>query len=117
MSGWRKNQKWFKKEIQKQDLKTLVMDYEDDESDEESDEGEHIKETSSEPHPTETPPAQHVVQESTTDQILSLEQEVANLKQQLFAAEAMVVQARQRENMITQEANELAELLVRQFDV
>ncbi|CAI9280629.1 unnamed protein product [Lactuca saligna] len=75
----------------------VVTDYEDGEYDEESDEGEDIKETPSEPHPTETPLNQHVVQESTTG--------------------PRAIRARKREDVITQESNELAELLVRQFDI
>ena len=95
----------------------MEMDYEGGESDEESDKREDIMETHSEPHPSETLPNQHTVQESTTDHTCSLEDEVANLKQQLFAAEARVVRAEQKEDVITREANELAKLLVRQFDI
>ncbi|CAI9302477.1 unnamed protein product [Lactuca saligna] len=67
----------------------MVMEYEDGESEEESDKGEDIKETPNEPYPSETPPDQHKA----------------------------VVRARQMEDVITQEENELAELLVRQLDI
>ncbi|CAI9290623.1 unnamed protein product [Lactuca saligna] len=95
----------------------VVMDYENGKSNKKSDKGEDIKETTSEPHPSETRSDWHTVQESTTYHICSLEIEVANLKQQLFAAEARSARARQREDVITQEANKLAKILVFQFDI
>ncbi|CAI9302452.1 unnamed protein product [Lactuca saligna] len=78
---------------------------------EESDEGKNVKETPSKPHPLEPLSGPHTIQESDTDYIHSLEKEIANLKRQLFVAEARAVQAEQREEVITQEVNELAELL------
>ncbi|CAH1417101.1 unnamed protein product [Lactuca virosa] len=94
----------------------VVTDYEYDESDRESDEGKDIKETPSKPHPSEALPDPHTNQESNTDYIRSLEKEIPNLKRQLFAAEARVVRAEKREKVITQEVNELAELLIRQLN-
>ncbi|CAH1436100.1 unnamed protein product [Lactuca virosa] len=94
----------------------VVTDYEYDESDQESDEGKDVKETSSKPHPSKALSDPHTIQESDTDYIRSLEKEITNLKRQLFAAEARAVRAEQREEVITQEVNELAELLIRQFD-
>ncbi|CAH1420752.1 unnamed protein product [Lactuca virosa] len=94
----------------------VVTDCEYDESDRESDEGKDVKETPSKPHPSEAISDPHTIQESDTDYIRSLEKEIANLKCQLFAAEARAVRAEQREEVITQEVNELAELLIRQLD-
>ncbi|CAH1426789.1 unnamed protein product [Lactuca virosa] len=94
----------------------VVTDYEYDESDWESDEGKDVKETPSKPHPSEALSDPHTIQESDIDYIHSLEKEIGNLKHQLFAVEARVVRAEQREEVITQEVNELAELLIRQLD-
>ncbi|CAH1435717.1 unnamed protein product [Lactuca virosa] len=94
----------------------VVTDYEYDESDRESDEGKDVKETPSKPHPSEALSDPHTIQESNTDYIRSLEKEIANLKRQLFAAEARAVRAEKREEEITQEVNELAELLICQLD-
>ncbi|CAI9281534.1 unnamed protein product [Lactuca saligna] len=58
----------------------------------------------------------HTIQENDTDYIHSLENEITNVKRPLFAAEARVVQAEQREEVITQEVNALAELLICQLD-
>ncbi|CAH1449250.1 unnamed protein product [Lactuca virosa] len=91
----------------------VVTDYEYDESDWESDEGKDVKEIPSKPHPSEALSDPHTIQESDTDYIRSLEKEIANLKRQLFADEARAVRAKQREEVITQEVNEL---LIRQLD-
>lgn len=94
----------------------VVTDYEYGESDQELDEARDVEETYSEPHLSEVPSDPHTIQKSDTYHIHSLEEEITNLKLQLFAAEARVVRAEQREEIITQEVNEVAELLIRQLD-
>ncbi|CAI9279438.1 unnamed protein product [Lactuca saligna] len=94
----------------------VVTDYEYDESNQESDEGTKVKETSSKPHLSKALSGPHTIQESDTDYIRSLEKEITNLKRQLLAAETRAIRAEQREEIITQEVNELAELLIRQLD-
>ncbi|CAH1428604.1 unnamed protein product [Lactuca virosa] len=69
----------------------VVTDYEYDESDRESDEGKDVKKTPSKPHPSEALSNPHTIKESDTDYIRSIEKEIANLKRQLFAAEARAV--------------------------
>ncbi|CAI9286886.1 unnamed protein product [Lactuca saligna] len=71
----------------------VVTDYKYDESNRESDKGKDVKETPSKPHPSETLSDPHTIQESDTYYIHSLEKEIANLKRQLFAAEARAIQA------------------------
>ncbi|CAI9298925.1 unnamed protein product [Lactuca saligna] len=93
----------------------VVTDYEYDESDQELDEGKDIEDTPSKLHPSKALSDPHTTQESNADYIRSLENEIANLKHQLFAAEARVVPAEQRKEVITQEVNDLAELLIRQL--
>ena len=75
----------------------VVTDYEDDDSDQESDEGKDVKETPSKHHPSEPLSGPHTIQESDTDYIHSLEKEIANLKCQLFADEVRVIRVEQRE--------------------
>ncbi|CAI9278010.1 unnamed protein product [Lactuca saligna] len=55
-------------------------------------------------------------EETDTDYIRSLKEEITNLKRQLFAAEARAVRAEQREDVITQEVNDVAELMISQLD-
>ena len=93
----------------------VVTDYEYDESDQEIDEARDVEETHSEPHLSEVPSDPCTVQKNDTKHIHSLEEEIINLKRQLFAAEARAVRAEQREEIITQEVNGLAELLIRQL--
>ncbi|CAI9260319.1 unnamed protein product [Lactuca saligna] len=94
----------------------VVTDYEYGEFEQELDEGKDVKETHSEPHLPEAPSEPHTVQKSDTDHIHSLAKEITNLKCQLFTAKARAVRSDQREEVITQEVNELPELLIRQLD-
>ncbi|CAI9269177.1 unnamed protein product [Lactuca saligna] len=90
----------------------VVTDYEYGESDQELDEGKDIEEARNEPYLSKAPSDPCTVQKSDTDHISSLEEEITNLKRQLFAAEARVVRVEQRVEAVTQEENKLAELLI-----
>ncbi|CAI9304361.1 unnamed protein product [Lactuca saligna] len=103
----------------------VVTDYEYDESDRESDEGEtrsgtyegkDIKEARNEPHLSKAPSNPRTVLRGDAYHLRSLEEEITNLKRQLFATEARVVRADQRVEVITQEVNELVEHLIRQLN-
>ncbi|CAI9260333.1 unnamed protein product [Lactuca saligna] len=96
--------------------KYVVTDYEYDESDRESDEGKDVEEACNEPHLSKAPSDPHMVQRGDAYHLRSLEEVITNLKRQLFMTEARAVLAEQRVEVITQEANELAELLIRQLD-
>ena len=94
------------------------MDYEGEKYAEESDKEEGIRGIPSEPTLREqTISDQHVVQESAIDRLRSLEEEVANLKQQLFAAKVRAVRVEYNEDEITREMSELAEILVHHFNI
>ncbi|CAI9276655.1 unnamed protein product [Lactuca saligna] len=94
----------------------VVTDYEYDESGRESDEGKDIDEVCNEPHLLNAPSDPWTVQRGDAYHLCSLEEEITNLKCQLFATEARDVRAEQRVEIITQEVNELAELLIHQLD-
>ena len=93
------------------------MDYEAGKYDKESDEEESIRGIPSKPHPSKAIPDQHIVWKSSTDRLRSLEEEVANLKQQLFAAKVRAVRVEYNEDEITREMSELAEILVHHFNI
>ncbi|CAI9284961.1 unnamed protein product [Lactuca saligna] len=92
-------------------------DYEVGESNKESDEEECIREIPMGPYPPEAIPAQHTIQEDSTDRLHLLEEEVATLRQQLFATEARAVQEEQRNEEITWEMIDLANLVARYFGI
>ncbi|CAI9270881.1 unnamed protein product [Lactuca saligna] len=94
----------------------VVTDYEYDESDQELDEEKDVEEARSDPHLSKAPSDPRTVQKGDTDYLRSLEEAVISLKLQLFTAEARDVRAEKRVEVITQEADELAELLIRQLD-
>ncbi|CAI9290437.1 unnamed protein product [Lactuca saligna] len=79
------------------------------ESDKESDGVEIIGEIPMGPHPSEAIPTQHTIQEDSTDGLRLLGEEVATHRQQLFAAEARVVQSEQINEKITREMSDLAD--------
>ncbi|CAI9295437.1 unnamed protein product [Lactuca saligna] len=94
----------------------VVTNYEYEESDQESDEGKDVEEARNELHLSKAPSDPRMVQKGDAYHLRSLEDEIKNLKRQLFVTEARVVRAEQRVEVITQEENELAELLIRQLD-
>ncbi|CAI9264026.1 unnamed protein product [Lactuca saligna] len=91
-------------------------DYGFEEPDEIIEEDGDVNEAPGEPHPSEVLSNPPMIPETDIDYIRSLEEEITNLKRHLFAAEARAVQAEQREDVITQEVNKMAELLIRQLD-
>ncbi|CAI9282705.1 unnamed protein product [Lactuca saligna] len=94
----------------------VVTDYEYGESDQEIDEGKDVEEGRSEPHLSTAPSDPHTVQNGDAYHLRSLEEEKTNLKHQLFASEARAIRVEQRVEVITQEGNEPAELLIRPLD-
>ncbi|CAI9264731.1 unnamed protein product [Lactuca saligna] len=80
-----------------------VTDYKGENFNEESDKDEGTRWILSDPHSSGATPNQHTAQEDHTDRLLSLEEEVATLKQQLLAAEVRAVQAEQRVDETTRE--------------
>ncbi|CAH1440815.1 unnamed protein product [Lactuca virosa] len=71
----------------------LETDYKYERSDGETEEAVDVEEVPSESYPIEMILDQHPTQEDPTDRTRSLEEEVATLKRQLFAAEARAVRA------------------------
>ncbi|CAI9299164.1 unnamed protein product [Lactuca saligna] len=94
----------------------VVTDYEYGESNQELDEGNDVEEACSEPHLSKAPSDPRTVLKSDTDHLRSLEEEITNLKRQIFAGKERVVQVEKRVKVITQEANKLVELQIRQLD-
>ncbi|CAI9268292.1 unnamed protein product [Lactuca saligna] len=94
----------------------VVTDCEYDESDWDSGEGKDIEEACNEPHLSKAPLDPRTVHRGDAYDLRSLEEEITHLKLQFFATEARFVRAEKRVEVITQEANELAELLIRQLD-
>ncbi|CAI9302993.1 unnamed protein product [Lactuca saligna] len=94
----------------------VATDYEYDESDRDSDEGKDVEEARNEPYLSKVASDPHTVQRGDAYYLRSLEEEITNHKRQLFATEARAIRAEQRVEVITQEANELAELLISQLD-
>ncbi|CAI9282012.1 unnamed protein product [Lactuca saligna] len=94
----------------------VMVDLDYDELDQEPDEEKGIEDACSEPHQLEAPSNFRMFQGVDTDYLHALEEAVISLKLQLIMAKARVVQAEQKVEAITQEADELAELLVRHLD-
>ncbi|CAI9289767.1 unnamed protein product [Lactuca saligna] len=82
----------------------------------EPDEEKGIEEARSEHHQSETPPDSRVFQGVDTDYLRSLEEVIISLKLQLIMAKARAVRAEQKVDLITQEADEPTELLIRHLD-
>ncbi|CAI9281455.1 unnamed protein product [Lactuca saligna] len=82
----------------------------------ELDEEKGIEETRNEPHPLKAQSDSRMIQRIDTNYLRSLEEAIISLKLQLIAAKARAVQAERRVEVITQEADELAELLIHQLD-
>ncbi|CAH1427606.1 unnamed protein product [Lactuca virosa] len=79
----------------------VVTDYEYDESEQELDEEKDVEEARSEPHLSKVPSDPRPVQKGDTDYLRSLGKAIISLKLQLFTAEARVVRAEQRVEVIT----------------
>ena len=94
----------------------VIIDFEYDESDQELDEEKGVEETRSEPHLSKAPSNSRMVQRVDTNYLRSLEEAIISLKLQLITAKARGVQDEQRVEVITLEADELAELLICQLD-
>ena len=94
-----------------------VTDYEGENSKEELNKNEETRGILSDHQSLGVTLNQNIAQEDPTDDLLSLEEEVATLKKQLLAAEARVVQAEQRVDEITRETSEMAELIGRYFGI
>ncbi|CAI9303341.1 unnamed protein product [Lactuca saligna] len=82
----------------------------------EPDEEKGVEEARSEPHHSEAPSNFRMFQGVDTDYLRSLEEAVVSLKLQLIMAKARAVRPERKVEVITQEADELAELLVRHLD-
>ncbi|CAI9279912.1 unnamed protein product [Lactuca saligna] len=94
----------------------VIIDFEYDESEQELDKEKRVEEASSEPHLSKASSDPHTVQRVYTNYLRSLEEAIIGLKLQLITAEVRAVRSEQRVEVITQEADELAELLIRQLD-
>ncbi|CAI9304127.1 unnamed protein product [Lactuca saligna] len=79
----------------------VVTDYEYDVSDRESDEGKDIEEARNEPRLSKAPSDPRTVQRGDAYHLRSHEEEITNLKLQLFATEARAVRVEQRVEVIT----------------
>ncbi|CAI9303319.1 unnamed protein product [Lactuca saligna] len=82
----------------------------------ESDEEKGVEEACSEPHQLEAPSNFHMFQGVDTDYLCTLEEAVISLKLQLIMAKARAMRAERKVEVITQEADELAKLLVCHID-
>ncbi|CAI9277996.1 unnamed protein product [Lactuca saligna] len=94
----------------------MIVDFNYDELDQEPDEEKGVKGACSEPHQSEAPSNFRMFQGVDTDYLRSLEEAVISLKLQLIMTKARVVRAEPKVEVITQEADELAELLVHHLD-
>ncbi|CAI9268455.1 unnamed protein product [Lactuca saligna] len=94
----------------------VIVDFDYDELDQEQDEEKCVEEACSEPHQSEASTNFHMFQGVDTDYLRSLEEAVISLKLQLIMAKARAMRAERKVEVITQEADELAELLVRHLD-
>ena len=93
------------------------MDYEGENSDEDSDEDEGTGEILSERYSSGVIPNQQAVQEDLTDRLRSLEEEVATLRKQIIEAGARAALAEQGVKEATRETSEMAEHLVCHFGI
>ncbi|CAI9269895.1 unnamed protein product [Lactuca saligna] len=96
--------------------KYVIVDFEYEELNQELDKEKGVEEARSELHLSEAPSNYRTVQRVDTNYLRSLEETIISLKLQLITAKARVVRAEQRIEVITQEADELAELLIRELD-
>ncbi|CAI9303145.1 unnamed protein product [Lactuca saligna] len=96
--------------------KYVMVDLDYDELDQEPDEEKGVEEACSEPHQLEAPSNFRIFQGVDTNYLRTLEEAVISLKLQLIMAKARVVRAERKVEAITQEADELAELLVCHLD-
>ncbi|CAI9260499.1 unnamed protein product [Lactuca saligna] len=94
----------------------VIVNFNLDELGQESDEEKGVEEARSEHHQSETPPDSRTFHGVDTDYLRSLEEAIISLKLQLIMAKARVVRAKQKVEVINQEVDELAELLIRHLD-
>ncbi|CAI9285733.1 unnamed protein product [Lactuca saligna] len=94
----------------------MIVDFDYDELDQEPDEEKGVEEACSEPHQAEAPSNFLMFQGVDTDYLRSLEEAVIILKLQLIMTKARAMRFERKVEVITQEADELAELLVRHLD-
>ncbi|CAI9296863.1 unnamed protein product [Lactuca saligna] len=94
----------------------VIVDFDYDEMDQEPDEEKGVEEACNEPQQSEAPSNFRMFQGVDTNYLRSLEEAVISLKLQLIMTKARVVRAERKVEVITQEADELAELLVRHLD-
>ncbi|CAI9269348.1 unnamed protein product [Lactuca saligna] len=94
----------------------VTVDFDYDELDQEPDEEKGVEEASSEPHQSKALSNFRMFQRVDTDYLRSLEEAVISLMLQLIMAKARAGRAERKVEVITQEADELAELLVRHLD-
>ncbi|CAI9277197.1 unnamed protein product [Lactuca saligna] len=92
----------------------VALDY--GELDQEPDEEKGVEEACSEPHQLEAPSNFCMFQGVDTDYLRALGEAVISLKLQLIMAKARATRAERKVKVITQEADELAELLARHID-
>ncbi|CAI9259142.1 unnamed protein product [Lactuca saligna] len=83
---------------------------------EEPDEEKDVEEVCREPHQLEAPSNFCMFQGVDTDYLRTLEEAVISLKLQLIIAKARATRAERKVEVITQEVDELPELLVRHID-
>ncbi|CAI9269667.1 unnamed protein product [Lactuca saligna] len=83
---------------------------------EEPNEEKGVEEACSEPHQLEASSNFRMFQGVDTDYLRALGEAVINLKLQLIMAKARVARTERKVEVITQEADELAKLLVRHLD-
>ncbi|CAI9283505.1 unnamed protein product [Lactuca saligna] len=93
-----------------------MVDLDYDELDQERDEEKGVEEACSEPHQLEALSNFHMFQGVDTDYLRALEGAVISLKLQLIMAKTKATRAERKVEVITQEADELAELLVGHID-
>ncbi|CAI9262623.1 unnamed protein product [Lactuca saligna] len=94
----------------------MMVDLNYDELDQEPDEEKGVEEACSEPHQLEAPSNFRMFQGVDIDYLCALEEAFINLKLQLIMAKARATRAERKVEVITQEADELTELLVRHID-
>ncbi|CAI9302760.1 unnamed protein product [Lactuca saligna] len=82
----------------------------------ELDEEKGVEEARSEPNLSKAPSDPRTVQRVDTDYLRPLKEAMISLKLELITTEARAVRAEQRVEVITQEADELDEIVVRELD-
>ncbi|CAI9277035.1 unnamed protein product [Lactuca saligna] len=94
----------------------VIVEFDYDELDKEPNEEKGVEEARSEPHQSGAPSNFCMFQGVDTDYVRALEETVISLKLQLIMAKTRAMRAERKVELITQEADELAELLICQLD-